>query len=488
MNKQITIIGLGAADIDQLPLGVYRILTKHEGTVYTRTLDHPVIESLQQEGLTFEAFDSTYESYDQFEDVYEVIVDRLLEQATHEAVLYTVPGHPMLAERTVQLLLQKQEQGEVTLNIQGGQSYLDALFTSLKIDPIEGFQFLDATSFTRNMIEHRQHTVFCQVYDELIASHVKVELMEDLPHDFPVYIADAVGSSQETIKEVPLYELDRSVELSNLTSVYIPPVPEERLNHKFFRLRDVIATLRGPEGCPWDRKQTNESLRPYLIEEAYELLQAIEDEDDEGMVEELGDVLLQVMLHSQIGEDEGFFTIDDVIVTITDKMIRRHPHVFGNHQLETAEEVVGTWDEIKQQEKGDTRPSALDGVVKALPGLLRAQELQKKAKKVGFDWDDPAPMWEKVQEEIEEFKMSLTTEAEDEQELELGDVLFALVNVARYYKVNPELAIQRTNDKFERRFREMEDMITAENIDMKSLLLEQLDQYWERAKRKEKGE
>ncbi len=169
-------------------------------------------------------------------------------------------------------------------------------------------------------------------------------------------------------------------------------------------------------------------------------------------------------------------------------MIRRHPHVFGNHQLETAEEVVGTWDEIKQEEKGDTRPSALDGVVKALPGLLRAQELQKKAKKVGFDWDDPAPMWEKVQEEIEEFQTSLTTETEDEQELELGDVLFALVNVARYYKVNPELAIQRTNDKFERRFREMEDRITAENIDMKSLSLEQLDQYWERAKRKEKGE
>ncbi|KGX83488.1 bifunctional methyltransferase/pyrophosphohydrolase YabN [Pontibacillus marinus] len=488
MNKQITIIGLGAADIDQLPLGVYRILTKHEGTVYTRTVDHPVIETLQEEGLKFEAFDSTYESYDHFEDVYEAIVDRLLELATHEAVLYTVPGHPMLAERTIQLLLQKQAQGEVTLNIQGGQSYLDALFTSLKIDPIEGFQFVDATSFTRNMIEHRQHTVFCQVYDEMIASHVKVELMEDLPHDFTVYIADAAGSSQETIKEVPLYKLDRSVELSNLTSVYIPPVSEEKLNHKFFRLRDVIATLRGPEGCPWDRKQTNESLRPYLIEEAYELLQAIEDEDDEGMIEELGDVLLQVMLHSQIGEDEGFFTIDDVIVTLTDKMIRRHPHVFGDHQLDTAEEVVGTWDEIKQEEKGDTRKSALDGVVKALPGLLRAQELQKKAKKVGFDWDDPAPMWEKVQEEIEEFKTSLTTETEDEQELELGDVLFALVNVARYYKVNPELAIQRTNDKFERRFREMEERISVENIDMKSLSLEQLDQYWEKAKQKEKGE
>ncbi len=217
MNKHITIIGLGAADIDQLPLGVYRLLTKHEGSVYTRTADHPVIETLQKEGLTFEAFDSTYESFDQFEDVYEAIVDRLLEQATQEMVLYTVPGHPMLAERTVQLLLQKQEQGEVTLNIQGGQSYLDALFTSLKIDPIEGFQFLDATSFTRNIIEHRQHTVFCQVYDEMISSHVKVELMEDLPHDFPVYIVDAAGSSQETIKEVPLYELDRSVELRLMT-------------------------------------------------------------------------------------------------------------------------------------------------------------------------------------------------------------------------------------------------------------------------------
>jgi len=488
MNKQITIIGLGAADIDQLPLGVYRTLTKHRGTIFTRTLDHPVIKTLQNEGVTFEAFDQIYEAHDHFEDVYESIVERLLEQATNEAVLYTVPGHPMLAERTVQLLLQKQEQGDVTLNIEGGQSYLDALFTSLKIDPIEGFQFVDATSFSRSIIEHRQHTVFCQVYDEMIASHVKIELMEDLPDDFPVYIVDAAGSAQELIKEVPLYELDRSVELSNLTSIYIPPVAEEKLNHKFFRLRDVIATLRGPEGCPWDRKQTNESLRPYLIEEAYEFLQAVEDEDDEGMVEEIGDVLLQVMLHSQIGEDEGFFTIDDVIVTLTDKMIRRHPHVFGGHHLDTAEQVVGTWDEIKQEEKGETRLSALDGVVKALPGLLRAQELQKKARKVGFDWDDPAPMWEKVQEEIEEFKLSLTNETEDEQELELGDVLFALVNIARYYKVNPELAVQRTNEKFERRFREMEHTITSENIEMKSLTLEQLDQYWEKAKRTEKGE
>lgn len=488
MNQKITVIGLGAADIDQLPLGVYRTITQHQGTIYTRTLDHPVIGHLQKEGIQFEGFDSVYESYDQFEDVYQTVVERLIEESTKNDVLYTVPGHPMLAERTVQLLMQFEEQEEIALSFKGGQSYLDAMFTSLKIDPIEGFQFVDATSFQRNMIEHRQHTVFCQVYDEMIASHVKVELMEDLPHDLPVYIADAVGSEQETIQQLPLYELDRSVKLSNLTSVYIPPVSEDKLHHKFFQLREVIATLRGPEGCPWDRKQTNESLRPYLIEEAYELLQAIEDEDDEGMIEELGDVLLQVMLHSQIGEDEGFFTIDDVIGTVTDKMIRRHPHVFGDQQLNTAEEVVGTWDEIKEKEKGEERPSTLDGVVKALPGLLRAQELQKKAKKVGFDWDDPTPIWEKIEEEIDEFKVSLASETADAQELELGDILFALVNIARYYKVNPELAVQRTNDKFERRFRDMEEMVLSESKEMKALSLEQLDQYWEQAKRKEKGE
>ncbi|MYL55782.1 nucleoside triphosphate pyrophosphohydrolase [Pontibacillus yanchengensis] len=484
----INVIGLGGGDINQLPLGIYRKIRNHDGTVYARTLDHPVVEELEDEGVAFHSFDSLYESHDEFEHVYDHIVQSLMTKAEEEEVLYTVPGHPMLAERTIQLLLRHQEKGNVTVQIQGGTSFLDDLFTSLHIDPIEGFQFVDATDFTRNAISYQQHTIFCQVYDEMIASHLKVELMEDLPHDHPVYIVEAAGSTQERIQQIPLVELDREVTLSNLTSVYLAPVNEEMLNHKFFRLREVIATLRGPEGCPWDKKQTHESLRTYLIEEAYEFLQAVEDEDDEGMIEELGDVLLQIMLHSQIGEDEGFFSVDDVILSVTEKMIRRHPHVFGDKQLDTAEEVVGSWDEIKQKEKGKERPSAMDGVVTTLPGLMRAQELQKKAKKVGFDWNQPEPMWEKVEEEIHEFKESVEQLSAHEQEGELGDILFAMVNLARFYKINPELAIQRTNGKFEKRFKEMERQIEKQEKIMKGMSLDELDQYWELAKQKERSE
>lgn len=486
-KKDITVIGLGPGELDQLPLGIYRKLKSTKGPIYTRTLEHPIITELVKEGIEFIAFDQVYQSFDDFEAVYQSIVNKLLKLSEEQSVLYTVPGHPMLAERTVKLLVDKEkEEADLTVSIEGGQSFLDALFTSLKIDPIEGFQFLDGTSFSRERLMYKDHIIFCQVYDEVIASEIKLTLMEDLPHDFPIYIVEAVGTSGEKISKVPLYELDRSVSLSNLTSVYLPPVPDKYLNHQFGRLREVIAKLRGPNGCPWDKKQTHSTLRSYLIEEAYELIEAIEGEDDEGIIEELGDILLQVMLHSQIGEDEGFFTIDDVILTITEKMIRRHPHVFGDVKVENVEEVVTNWDEIKREEKGEKRQSILDGIASSLPGLLFAQQLQKKAAKVGFDWENPEPMWEKVEEEIREFKLAIKSETFNEQELEFGDILFALINVARYYKINPELAVQRTNKKFFDRFKYMEEKIKQANLEMNSLKLVELDQYWEEAKRNNK--
>ena len=374
MSYPIEVIGLGAGDMDQLPLGIYRKLLEQKQEVHVRTLEHPVIVHLrEQENVSFISYDKVYEEMDQFQDVYQEIVNQLLQTAREVPVLYAVPGHPILAEQTVQLLL---EQEEVPVNITGGQSYLDALFTSLRIDPIEGFQFVDATSFQRNMLDYRQHLIFCQVYDSFIASEVKLALLEDLPPDYPVTVVEAAGSRQESMRKVPLVQLDQTVRLSNLTTVYVPPVSEMELNHQFFRLREIIARLRGPEGCPWDKKQTHESLRKYLLEEAYEFITAVNQEDDEGMIEELGDVLLQVMLHSQIGEDEGFFTIDDVIVTLTNKMIRRHPHVFGEVQAGTAEQVVENWEEIKAAEKGEKQTSWLDDISLEIPQLLIAEEMQ----------------------------------------------------------------------------------------------------------------
>ncbi|MED0657771.1 nucleoside triphosphate pyrophosphohydrolase [Anoxybacillus ayderensis] len=477
----ITIVGLGAGDIDQLSLGVYRTLKQAE-RLFLRTKDHPVVAQLEAEGIYAQSFDDIYEKYDQFEQVYEHIVAFLCEEVKKGDVVYAVPGHPLVAERTVKLLLEKRD--HISVRIEGGQSFLDALFNAVGLDPIEGFQLIDATSFQPDEIQLRNHIIFCQVYDSFIASDVKLALLEKLPHDYPVFIVYAAGSKQERIEKVPLYELDRGMTVNNLTSVYVPKVEnDELLYHDFITLRRVIATLRGPNGCPWDRKQTHESLKKYLLEEAYELLDAIDQQDDENMVEELGDVLLQVMLHAQIGEDEGMFSIDDVIRAVTEKMIRRHPHVFGDVHVEHAEEVVRNWQAIKQEEKARESLSLLDDVAKALPGTLRAYEYQKKAAEVGFDWSEVESMWRKMEEEMNEVKQEADRMDEQKLKMEFGDLLFALINVCRYYKVNPEEALAMANEKFYRRFQYIEQKVKQSGKDWRSYSLEQLDEIWEEAKR-----
>ena len=297
MSYKIEVMGLGAGNLDQLPFGIYKKLTQTKDIVLTRTMDHPVINELLHEGVQFQSFDKVYEAYQQFDEVYEEIVSQIKDCAQSKPIIYTVPGHPMLAEKTVQLLL---EDSEAEVEITGGQSFLDDLFTSLGIDPIEGFQFMDATSFNREDLSYQQHIIFSQVYDAFIASEVKLTLLEDLPSDYEVVVVEAAGTNKEAKRSIPLEDLDRMDGISNLTSVYIPPVPDNLLHHTFNQLRKVMQTLRGPNGCPWDQKQTHATLRKYALEEVYELIDAINEEDDEGIVEELGDVLLQVMLHSKL--------------------------------------------------------------------------------------------------------------------------------------------------------------------------------------------
>ncbi|MEH7084890.1 nucleoside triphosphate pyrophosphohydrolase [Neobacillus drentensis] len=485
MVKKIEILGLGAGDLTQLPVGVYKKLL-NAGEVFLRTKEHPVVSELEIEGFTYLSFDSIYEKHDQFEEVYEEIVQTLLDKADRETVVYAVPGHPLVAERTVQLLLEYGPKRGIEITIGGGQSFIDALFTSLKIDPIEGFQLLDGTLLSKEQLQIEQHMIIGQVYDQFVASNVKLTLMEKLPDDYLVYIVTAAGSSQEIIEKVALYELDRNVSINNLTSVYIPPVKEEQILLKnFSKLREIIAELRSPTGCPWDREQTHESLKKYLIEETYEVIDAINSGDIDHIIEELGDVLLQVMLHAQIGEDDGYFSIDDIIEGLSAKMIRRHPHVFGNVEAGNAEEALRNWQEIKKQEKGGEEPaSLLEGVSMALPNLLRAYELQKKAAKVGFDWQEITPALEKVKEELEEFVQELdgTEEGMERAKGEFGDLLFAFVNVARFLKIHPEESLFETNEKFTRRFQFVEEKVKESGRTFEEHTLEQLDHYWDEAK------
>lgn len=486
MNK-IEVVGLGAGDLDQLPLGLYKKLMNSPNHVYTRTVDHPVITDLKEEGVSFFSFDNLYEEEEQFASVYERIVRALISYAKQDEspILYAVPGHPMLAEKTVQLLL---EQSEVEVSILGGQSYLDALFTTMQIDPIEGFQFVDGTDLRRDQLNLKNHLFICQVYDAFIASEVKLTLLEDLPADYEVYIVEAAGSSQEKIEKVLLEELDRHMRMSNLITVYVPPVPDELLHHTFHHFRQVMATLRGPNGCPWDKKQTHESLRFHTIEEVYELIDAIDAEDDDNIIEELGDLLMHVLLHSQIGEDNGYFTINDVILSVTNKMIHRHPHVFSTRNVADAEEVEKNWEELKKEEKGHNRESFLDGIPKHLPSLSKAYKLQKKAAKVGFEWEEVQGVWDKLSEEIEEVKEAAEKNNVNELEDEIGDVLFVVANLARYYRVHPEIALNRANQKFVYRFGYIENKLHEQNRTLDASSLDVMDQYWNEAKQVQKEE
>ena len=484
----IEVIGLGGSDLEQLPLGIYLKLKKQDIPLFVRTADHPVLSDLvKQENIEFVSFDSIYEKYDRFADVYDEIVESLIELASqYQHIRYAVPGHPMMAEKTVQLLLEAEE---IETEIIGGQSFLDDLFTAVQLDPIDGFQLIDATSFDRYDLQYSQPIIFCQVYDQMIASEVKLALLEDLSADYRIYIVKSAGSVDEEVIETTLEELDRQATLSNLTSVYIPKASQELLNHQFYQLKKIIAILRGPNGCPWDRKQTHASLKKYLIEEAYEVLEAIDREDDDAIAEELGDVLLQVMLHSQIGEDNGYFSIDDVIRSISEKMIRRHPHVFGDKVINSEDELSKTWEQIKQQEKpNQDQASILDHLTAGLPATLLAEEVQKTVAKVGFDWKDIKPMMDKVIEELQEFEIAVQQEDRDEKEKEFGDILFAMINIARYYKINPETALLRTVHKFKNRFRYVEERVLQSNNSWESFTLDQLDEFWEEAKRFEKQE
>jgi tetrapyrrole methylase family protein / MazG family protein len=485
MPGKIKVVGLGSGELNQLSLGIYKELQK-AAHLFIRTADHPMIEDLKKEGLKFQTFDAIYEKHETFEGVYDEIVAILFSKGAEQDIVYAVPGHPMVAEKTVQLLLEQGPKKGIKVEILGGQSFLDPLFTALNIDPIEGMTFVDAQTLDPDQLTFQHHLIVCQVYDGMIASDVKLTLLEHYPPEYSVTLIQAAGDQDQVIKNLPLAELDYDWTLDNRTSLYVPPIRDLNLvNQTFPRLRDIIRRLRAPGGCPWDREQTHESLKKYLVEETYEVLAAIDEGDDEHLVEELGDILLQVMLHAQIGEDEGYFNIYDIIRTLSEKMIRRHPHVFGNIEVENSDEVTKNWEIIKREEKGNeqqTKKSVLHGIEKGLPPLSYALELQKKAAKVGFDWPSIDEVWDKIYEELEECRAEERASNRSNLESELGDVLFSIINLARKYEIDPMVALISTNRKFHARFSEIEHKASQMGKDIRELSLEEMEQIWVLAK------
>lgn len=250
---------------------------------------------------------------------------------------------------------------------------------------------------------------------------------------------------------------------------------------KFEELVEIVEKLRAPDGCPWDREQTNQSLLPYFIEEVYELIESVDEENWDTVKEELGDLLLHVVFQASIGEDEGKFKLADSLTNVNEKLVRRHPHVFGDAKADAVFHAKQNWEAQKHKEKG--RKSRLDGVPKNLPALVRAQRLQQKASYAGFDWDEVEQVWDKVHEEIQELKDAQSNEAKDHIAEEIGDVLFAVVNLARYLDIPAEDALRKTNQKFTSRFSKVEEGIKAQGKELEDVTLEEMDAIWEMAKK-----
>ena len=507
----ITIVGLGPGAVGHLSLETISIMQGCE-QVILRTAVHPTVAELAKQGVKYTSCDDLYEAGASFEEVYQNVVTRVLTAAHKGDVVYAVPGSPLVAEKTVVLLREQAKAQNLELAIKPSMSFLDLAYVALGIDPIAGLRIIDAQDFGAIADAGQYPLMITQVYSQLVASDLKIALMENLPDEYELYFLRNMGLEDEECRPVKLFELDRQPKIDHLTSVYIPPMGEDEnmpcgimafgedeeeeavenmVDTASFDdvdiqpLVDVMRTLREPGGCPWDREQTHASIRSNMIEEVYEYLEAVDAEDTEGMREELGDILMQIVFHARMAEEAGRFDLQDVIDEVVDKLIRRHPHVFGETKVTGSDEVLVNWEAIKKTEKTE-RKHVLDGVTQGLPALLRAYKLQSKAAKVGFDWPDVKGVWDKVQEELAELQEALASGDRAAAENELGDVLFALVNYARHQKIEPEVALNGTNNRFAKRFAHVESCVEASGKAWQDFSLDELDQFWDEAKRLEK--
>lgn len=481
----IKIVGLGPGASDALTVGALRVLEESKN-IYFRTEIHPTVDFIKSKNIKFNTYDHFYDSSKSFDEVYKNIAEDLIKVYKEFGdVVYAVPGHPLVAEKSVSNIMELCDKENIEYEILPAVSFVDAMMDRLKIDPIEGLKIIDAFDINNQILDKRIGTIITQVYNPFIASEVKLKLLECYDDETEIIYVRAAGiEGLESIRKIPIYELDMQEDIDYLTSLYIP----KDLNNKK-DINDLIAlidTLRGDDGCPWDREQTHESLKDAIVEESYEVKDAIEKEDDDALIEELGDVLLHVIFHSSIGKEDGYFDFNDVILGIYNKMIERHPHIFGEENIDTSSEVEKSWDEIKKEEKGfETVTQELEGVAKALPALIRAHKIQNKARKVGFDWDNVEDASKKVIEELNEVLEVYNTKDKDRITEEVGDLLFACVNVSRFLEVNEEEALNKTIDKFIKRFSYIESAALKNNKTLKEMTLQEMDELWNEAKKQE---
>lgn len=489
MTRKITVIGIGPGGKQYLTLEAIEKI-KEANTLYLRTEKHPIVDYIKTIGIKIESFDNIYDTHENFEEVYDKIVDKLIELSKDENVVYAVPGSPFVAENTVQKLMSMCDDIEdVELEVIAGVSFIEAIINTLGKDPVNGLKIIDALQMDSQRPDSDVDIIITQVYNRFVASDVKLKLMEYYDDEYEITIIRGAGiDGEEKILGIPLYELDRADGLDHLTSIFIPKAVNNKMKrYKMDNLVSIMEKLRSREGCPWDREQDHQTLKPYLIEESYEVLEALEEGDMDLLEEELGDLLLQIVFHSQIANESGYFNITDVITGICSKLISRHPHVFGDLSVDTAERVLINWEEIKREEKEEkSYTESLMRIPKQLPALMKSYKIQGKAAKVGFDWDDVHGAMAKVSEELQELEWALENDNELNMNEEIGDLLFAVVNVARFLEIRPELALNNTIEKFIRRFNYIERSAKENGNDLQEMTLEDLDNLWNLAKKIEK--
>ncbi len=477
----ITIVGLGPAGTDQMTRAAWAAV-ESASRLIVRTLEHPAAGEVARL-REVETCDDIYDQAGDFAAVYERIAERVLAAGAEGPVVYAVPGHPSIAERAVAMVRERAAATGIAVEIVGAPSFLDVMLSRLGVDPLDGgLQMLDARQLP-NPLMLAMPTVFAQVDTPRVAGDLKGRLLEVLEPDHPVTVATDLGMREEHLEEMPVTELDQ-IPVGPRTSVYLDPGQ--------VGLPGLLAvSLRLRQECPWDAKQTHHSLARHLIEEAYELMEAVgrlpaaapAGEPDLPayleVEEELGDVLLQVVFHSMLAAEAGVFDIESVAEHHRRKLISRHPHVFGVDggppiEVDGAPEVTRNWEKIKQAEK--RRDSLMDDVPVAMPALARAAKMQRRASSVGFDWEKPTDVLGVLSEELGELAEALgDTEA---VEHELGDVLFSLVNLARHLHIDPEMSLRQAVDRFSDRFRAMEA-----TGDLHGPGLDELNALWEQAEK-----
>ena len=476
MKQGITIVGLGPGDPKQLTLEAQQVL-QEAGEVYLRTCRHPTVTSLPP-GASLHFFDHLYEEKSTFAEVYDEIARQIMELGRRpRGVVYAVPGHPLVGEASVQRILDLADQQDIGVRVVEGLSFIESVLTCLGLDALAGLQLVDATELAalhHPGLNPDLPALIAQLYDQSLASDVKLTLMNLYPDEHPVTLVRGAGIDRAQVLTAPLYELDRQPEVDHLTSLYVPPLPRPSSLEAF---QDTIARLRAPGGCPWDREQTHQSLRPHLLEETYETLAALDADDTDALREELGDLLLQIVLQAQIAVEAGEFSLAQVIEGIDAKIKHRHPHVFGDVTVADVGEVLHNWEEIKREEKG--KHSLLGGVSSALPALARAQAIQKRVARVGFDWPDAEGVIAKIAEEVAELREA---QGGKEREEEVGDLLFSVVNLARWLNVDAESALRGACQQFIQRFSGMEELCRGRGLDLSELSLAEQDELWEEVK------